>query len=191
MLRLIFLNRFFFPDHSATSQILSDLAFHLADSGAEVHVITSRQLYDDPHAALAAEERVAGVYIHRVATTRFGRTGLAGRSLDYLSYSASMYRSTLALLGRDDFLIAKTDPPLTSIFALTLAGIRHAHLINWLQDIYPETALALGVPGVTSSVGTPLSRLRDISLRNAAANVVVGNGMARTVMLRGVRRERV
>jgi hypothetical protein len=30
MPRLIFVNRFFHPDHSATSQILSDLAFYLA-----------------------------------------------------------------------------------------------------------------------------------------------------------------
>ena len=30
MPRLIFVNRFFHPDHSATSQILCDLAFHLA-----------------------------------------------------------------------------------------------------------------------------------------------------------------
>jgi hypothetical protein len=54
MNRLIFLNRFFFPDHSATSQILSDLTFHLAASGREVHVITGLQLYDDPQAALPA-----------------------------------------------------------------------------------------------------------------------------------------
>jgi len=31
MPRLIFVNRFFDPDHSATSQIPSDLAFHLAE----------------------------------------------------------------------------------------------------------------------------------------------------------------
>src|ERR1700735_2470059 len=30
MQRLIFVNRFFYPDHSATSQMLSDLAFYLA-----------------------------------------------------------------------------------------------------------------------------------------------------------------
>ena len=40
MARLIFVNRFFCPDHSATSQILSDLAFDLADAGREVHVVT-------------------------------------------------------------------------------------------------------------------------------------------------------
>ena len=43
MKRIIFLNRFFHPDHSATSQILSDLAFHLVGCGYEVCVVTSRQ----------------------------------------------------------------------------------------------------------------------------------------------------
>jgi colanic acid biosynthesis glycosyl transferase WcaI len=33
MPRLIFVNRFFHPDHSATSQILGDLAFHVAEAG--------------------------------------------------------------------------------------------------------------------------------------------------------------
>lgn len=48
MNRLIVLNRFFYPDHSATSQILTDLRLHFAASGVDVHVITSQQLYDDP-----------------------------------------------------------------------------------------------------------------------------------------------
>ena len=33
LLKIIFLNRFFYPDHSATSQMLSDLAFALAGRG--------------------------------------------------------------------------------------------------------------------------------------------------------------
>jgi hypothetical protein len=66
MKRLIFLNRFFSPDHSATSQILSDLAFHLAGLGAEVHVITSQQLYDAPRVSLAKREKVQNVHVHRV-----------------------------------------------------------------------------------------------------------------------------
>jgi len=89
MARVIFINRYFFPDHSATSQILSDLAFHLATTGHEVHVIASRQLYDDPNAALPVAATVRNVSVHRVASTRFGRVALAGRALDY----ASFYRS--------------------------------------------------------------------------------------------------
>jgi hypothetical protein len=47
MPRLIFVTRFFAPDHSATSPILSDLAYYLASAGRDVHVVTSSQLYDD------------------------------------------------------------------------------------------------------------------------------------------------
>jgi hypothetical protein len=42
---VIFLNRYFHPDHSATSQMLSDLAFALAARGLRISVITSRQRY--------------------------------------------------------------------------------------------------------------------------------------------------
>ncbi|MFZ2076079.1 MAG: hypothetical protein WAV38_05385 [Xanthobacteraceae bacterium] len=86
MQRLIFVNRYFFPDHSATSQILSDLTFHLAGAGYEVHVITSRQSYDDPQAALPARETVNNVQVHRLTSTQFGRGSLLGRASDYLSF---------------------------------------------------------------------------------------------------------
>src|SRR5204863_141914 len=52
MRRVVFVNRYFHPDHSATSQMASDLAFHLASRGWEVEAITSRQRYDDPRANL-------------------------------------------------------------------------------------------------------------------------------------------
>lgn len=70
MPRLIFVNRFFFPDQSATSQILSDLAFYLASGGRDVHVVASRQNYDNPEAALPSEAIVNNVHVHRVASTR-------------------------------------------------------------------------------------------------------------------------
>ena len=44
--RIIFLNRYFYPDHSATSEMLSDLAFALSRRGFDITVITSRLRYD-------------------------------------------------------------------------------------------------------------------------------------------------
>jgi colanic acid biosynthesis glycosyl transferase WcaI len=191
MKRLIFLNRFFYPDHSATSQILSDLSFHLAASGADVHVITSRQLYDSPRALLPKRDIVNGVHVHRVATTGFGRSGLWGRAIDYASYYGSMWRCARSLVDRGDVLIAKTDPPLTSIVAMRVAIRRNARLVNWLQDIYPEAAAELGVPLMRGAVGQSLRHVRDLSLQRAAANVVVGHHMAERVRSRGVSRDRV
>ena len=69
--RVIFINRFFFPDHSATSQMLSDLAFSLAERGHSITVITSQQRYDDATARLCSRERVNGVEVVRIWTSRF------------------------------------------------------------------------------------------------------------------------
>ena len=80
---LIFVNRYFYPDHSATSQVLTDIAFGLAAKGYRVRVVTSRQRYSDRSAQLPSRERVRGVEVHRVWTTRFGRSGLPGRAVDY------------------------------------------------------------------------------------------------------------
>ena len=59
-MKLLFVNRFFFPDHSATSQILSDLAFELAGRGHQVEVITSFLSYDGSR-KLKRRETVRGV----------------------------------------------------------------------------------------------------------------------------------
>jgi colanic acid biosynthesis glycosyl transferase WcaI len=191
MRRLIFINRFFAPDHSATSQILSDLAFDLAGAGREVHLVTSRQIYDDPKATLPERETINGVDVHRVSSTGFGRTALLGRSIDYVSFYRSVRRCLTDLVRPGDIVIAKTDPPLMSVVARPVVHRNGARLVNWLQDIYPETAVELGVPFMRGPVAASLVALRNATLREAAATVVVGDLMARKVKTLGAPAERI
>src|SRR3984893_2402562 len=191
MRRLIFINRFFAPDHSATSQILPDLAFGLAGAGREVHLVTSRQIYDDPKAALPERETINGVDVHRVASTGFGRAALTGRSIDYVSFYRSARRCPDDLVRPGDIVIAKTDPPLIAVVARPVARRNGAQLVNWLQDIYPETAVELGVPFMRGPVAASLAALRNATLREAAATVVVGDLMGRKVKTLGAPAERI
>ncbi len=110
--RIWFVNRFFWPDHSATSQILSDLAFHLAGAGHHVGVIASSGLYDDPEATLPERETRNGVSIHRVVRPHFGRAKLGGRAVDYLSMHRGFAAALWRLAARGDIVVVKTDPPL-------------------------------------------------------------------------------
>jgi colanic acid biosynthesis glycosyl transferase WcaI len=111
MKRVFLIICFFVPDHSANSQLLGDLAFHLASAGREVHVITSRQLYEDPRARLPHAETISGVHVHRLSSSQFGRSRLIGRSIDCLSFYLTLLRSVFKLLNPGDILITTTDPP--------------------------------------------------------------------------------
>lgn len=189
--RVVFINRYFYPDHSATSQMLSDLAFFLAESGREVCVVASRQRYDCPDASLASREMIRGVEVHRVRTTRFGRANLLGRALDYLTFYLSAAWVAFRIVRHHDVVVAETDPPLISLAALIVAKLRRAYLVNWLQDLFPEVAGALGMWLGRGRIGAMLAAARDCSLHAARFNVVLGERMADRVKQLGVSEERI
>jgi colanic acid biosynthesis glycosyl transferase WcaI len=184
--RVWFVNRYFYPDESATGQLLSDLAFGLAQSGYEVHILCSRQLYGAADARLAAHETIRGVVVHRLWTTRFGRHRLLGRAVDYGSFYVSCAVALMRRLHSADIVVAKTDPPLISVVVAAAARIKGAVLINWLQDVFPEVATQLGANPLPAGFDRLLRRLRDASLRAAAVNVVLGSRMRDYLIARRV-----
>jgi colanic acid biosynthesis glycosyl transferase WcaI len=171
-MKILFFNRFFFPDTSATSQIVSDLAFHLAGAGHDVHVITSRVSGDD-----ASLEKVRGVSIHRVATAVTGPHGLFRRGAAYLQYYLGARRAARRLIEPGDVVILKTDPPLLSAAVGPLAKRHGAKVVLWLQDVFPEVAHEYGVPGMGGPIGAALRHIRDRSLAIADRVVVIGERM--------------
>jgi glycosyltransferase involved in cell wall biosynthesis len=190
MRKIVFVNRFFFPDHSATSQLLADLAASLTKSNFTVEVVTSRQIYDNPASGLPSAETVDGVRVTRVWTSQFGRTHLIGRALDYVTFYITATWTLLWGLRADNILVAKTDPPLISVPAAIVARLRGARLINWLQDLFPEVAIALGVRGI-APLKLPLKALRNFSLRTAHMNVVLGERMAQALEHEGIPRSKI
>lgn len=188
--RIIFCNRFFFPDHSATAQMLSHLAFHLAEVGHRVVVVTSSGLYDDSSSKLPISETINGVEIHRVYGSRFGRASLIGRAVDYVFMYFAFAQAVLRLADANDIVIAKTDPPLLSAALFPAARWKRAKVANWLQDLYPEVAIEFGMN--TISFFSPiLKALRDMSLRGADVNIVIGDGMQKRLRDIGVAADRI
>ena len=184
--RVFFVNRYFHPDESATSQLLSDLAFGLAKSDIDVHVVCSRQLYGAPKANLPASDEIRGVVVHRLWTTRFGRRNLLGRAVDYASFYVTCALALIRRLKRGDIVVAKTDPPLISLVVAVAARWKGAILVNWLQDVFPEVASAIGASPLPAVLDRGLRSWRDSSLRSAAVNVVIGRRMHDYLRGRGI-----
>ncbi len=189
--RVFLVNRYFFPDESATAQIAGDLAFHLAQRGMRITAVASQSRYNDPAFLLPPHERVANVVIDRLATTQFGRAKLAGRALDYVSFYVSAFVYLLRNLQSDDIVICKTDPPMLSVVAGVAARMRGAKLVNWLQDVYPEIALRLGVARLPAIVVSALRAVRNRSLKVAAANIAIGQRMKTYLLSQGAPSDRI
>jgi hypothetical protein len=184
-MRVLFVNRYYYPDQSATSQMLTDLTKDLHQTGMDITVITGRQLIDKPQAALAVHEWLDGIDVYRAWSTHFGREKLVGRGIDYLSFYFGAGWLLLSLCRSGDVVVAKTDPPLISVVAGLVARMRGALLVNWLHDLFPEIAERLEMPFVRGYLARALCGLRNHSLRRARCNVVIGARMAEQVTALG------
>jgi colanic acid biosynthesis glycosyl transferase WcaI len=78
-----------------------------------------------------------------------------------------------------------------SVIAALVVRIRGGRLINWLQDLFPELAIAAGLGWSKGVVGRTLAKIRDWSLRCAAQNVAIGDRMREALLARGIAAKQV
>ncbi|MBZ0087669.1 MAG: glycosyltransferase family 4 protein [Thermomonas sp.] len=189
-MRIIFCNRYVPPDLSATSQLLSDLAAHLAAQGVQVILLGSRQRYDDASADLPVSEVIDGYTVHRVGSSSRGRDALAGRALAYLDYLRDVKRALAQLLQPGDLVVAMTDPPLLGAAIDGVVARKGARCVQWLQDLFPEVAEGVFGRGLRLPAA-PLHWQRNRSLRRSERVVVISQDMAARIAALGVPRERI
>ena len=187
-MRILFLNQFFHPDHSATAQIATDLAEDLVARGFKVSALAARGSYLGG-GELAAFEEHRGIRIHRVRATSLGKKTLLHRACDYASFYA-VAAAELVRLPRQDVIVAMTTPPLIAAAALAARPFRGARLVYWVQDLYPEVAVAMGALGACSPVTLAMSATSRQVLRRADRVVVLGEAMRERVVVAGALRER-
>lgn len=177
--RVIFVNRVYWPSTAATAQLLADLAGGLAARGWPVQVI----------AAGTGPDQHNGVTIHRTGGDE-AHTGLFSQARNYVRFRRGARRQLAALIRTDDLVVLMTDPPMLGAACARLAAARGAHVLHWIQDIYPEIIPAhLGALAALPLL--PLRWQRDRAWRAARCCVTLGTDMAATVAGRGVPSDRV
>lgn len=181
MPRVIFVNRFYWPEEPATSQLLTDLAQSVADAGFMVCVITSCK------AQSPCLETHRGVDILRVGPVRHDGRALVFRVFDFVSFiSAALWR-LLRLVRGGDTVVIMTDPPMLGALSAPLLEWRDVRLIHWIQDIYPDVAIS-----VTGQRWMKfLKPWRDYAWRQAECCVTLGKDMASVLKGAAVADERI
>lgn len=149
-MRILIVSQYFWPE----SFIINDVARTLALEGHEVTVATGKPNYPDGRIAPGysrkgtVRELYAGsIEVLRVPLRPRGNAGVAGLSLNYLSFVLSgLLHFPRMLRGRSfDVVLFYGVSPLTSaIPAAFMAWRKKAHLAYWVQDIWPDSLAVTG-----------------------------------------------
>lgn len=187
-LRVLVLNRSYWPDVEATGQLLTELCEELARD-CEVTVIAGQPNHSFEVGPLPARETRNGVRIVRVRNRRYSKSSLWSRGAGLASY---LVLSAWAALRqpRPDVVVAESDPPVLGLLGALLRRWHRCKFVNYLQDLHPEVGLALGKlrPGPLAAL---LRATTGVGLRSADRVVVLGRDMRRRVAARGVADERI
>lgn len=190
-MKIVFANRYFSPDQSATSRMVSGLAFALRRRGFDVTAIASCTMHDNPATELAAQEMIGGVSVSRLWATRFGRSNILGRAIDYLTFHISAFFWCLANLEKGDIFVVCTDPPLLSVTTALPVRWCGARMVNWVMDLFPEVAMELGMLSEKGIAGRMSRAARNWSMRNSELIVCPTSTMASYLVKHGLNDDQV
>ena len=182
-----FVNRSYWPDTEATGQLLTELCEELAGRYRVTALcgLPNKTFEAD---ALAETER-HGVSIRRVGHTRYAKRHRLGRILNWLTFGGKALWSGL-WMKRPDVLVVETDPPFLCVVGRLLAWRHRCKLTIYLQDIYPDIAVALkALP--EGMFAAALRKLFRATYRSADRVVVLSADMRKFLVTQGFSEERI
>ncbi|MCH2203655.1 MAG: glycosyltransferase family 4 protein [Fuerstiella sp.] len=139
--RLLFLNRSYWPDTEATGQLLTALCEGLTEQ-FDVHVLAGQPNVTSTHADWESIDERNGVTIHRVKHTTFSKRNILQKGINFLSFVRACQKQ-IQLLPQPDVVVFETDPFLLPFVADRFRRDTGCSMVGYLQDIYPDVAVAL------------------------------------------------
>ena len=184
-MKILLVNQTFYPDVASTAQHLADLALGLVERGHKVTVVASRRAYDQPRTQFPKQETWRGIHICRVASTGFGKGAKWRRAADFASFS-TLCALRLAMLPRQDVVVALTSPPLVSFLGAWMAKWRGSRFFYWVMDFNPDEAIAAGWLRKGSVAARLLEGMSQFSLRRATKIIALDRFMRDRIAAKGI-----
>ena len=186
--RVLFLNRSYWPDTEATGQLLTALCEGLADQ-FDVHVLAGQPNVSSTESNWQKTDERNGVTIHRVKHTTLSKRNMVLKGINFLSFVAAC-RRRIRQLPRPDMVVFETDPFLLPFVADGFRGHSNCRMVGYLQDIYPDVAVALGKVSNNRAVRKLRSRLFEI-YRRCSRMVVLSKDMKQLLLDGDVPEEKI
>lgn len=172
--KIAFLNRCYWPDTEATGQLLEQLATHLSGR-FDVTVVAGQPNVNQMQQEFSRKgvQIRNGVRIERLNHTKFHKRSISGRLINLASFTLKA-RAWGRRAPDYDVIISETDPFFLPLVAAPMAKRMGAKYVAYLQDVYPDIGIALGIKG--ESMATRELRRRLCAAYASADRIVVLDG---------------
>lgn len=165
------LTQYYPPETGAPQARLSELAKRFVERGHEVHVLTAMPSYPQGrihagYGGLYRSERLDGVTVRRTWVYPTKSVGFVRRMANYGSFLSSALVGGVSVLPRLDYLLTESPPLFLGVTGYLLARLKRARWIFNVSDLWPETAVRLGVVGEGRSLRAA-KELEAFCYRNA------------------------
>jgi glycosyltransferase involved in cell wall biosynthesis len=184
-MRLAILTQYYPPEIGAPQTRLSELASYLSTTGHDVTVLTAMPNYPTGkiyagYGGIIRKERLGGIRVIRTCVYPTQSANLVSRMLNYLSFvvSASFFGSFA--LNCPDFLLVESPPLFLGIAGLWLRWCKGSKLIFNVSDLWPDSAVELGIvakDGLATRMAYWLEKIcyRTAWLITGQSKSIVGN----------------
>jgi glycosyltransferase involved in cell wall biosynthesis len=194
-MRILFLTYHFpTPEESgagrpwSTASLLRDLGHEPVVVTAGTHYLTGEDIRRD-RTGLTSEENIGGFSVIKTYAPRDYRRSTARRLLNYLAFAAGAMLAGLRQRDIDAVLVAM-DPIFITPVAYLLSLLKRAPLILDERDVYPDTAVALGMLKSPVIIGI-LDRWHRFMCGKSPAILAATPGIKRILLGKGVEGEKV
>lgn len=149
-MKLTILTQYYPPEIGAPQRRLSELAERMVKAGHEVTVLTAMPNYPrgrvyEGYGGLVRRERLDGVQVIRTAIYPSQTASFVHRLTNYFSFVLSSAIIGTFLLRKSDYLLVESPPLFLGLSGIWLSFIARAKLIFNVSDLWPESAVQLGL----------------------------------------------
>lgn len=178
MKNFLIITQVFSPDPAAVGQYFDEAAQAIADTGAQVTVLTANRGYDNPKEKFAAKEARNGIQIRRLPLSSFGKASIPLRIFAQLSFLIQCILRGLFTPNLTDLLVS-TSPPMAAITAVVIGFFRPKLKVHyWVMDINPDQSIILGAFGPRHPLVLALDWLNRRILKRADSVMALDRFMA-------------
>jgi glycosyltransferase involved in cell wall biosynthesis len=161
-----FISQYFYPSHTSTAQLLTDLSLNLSTSGHTILVLTSTP----------SNSALPPVNITRTYSRFHQGHSISSKALASLAFLLSGLGYVLRLPKSTSLLIA-SNPPYAGLLGLAFKYLKGGQYTFLFQDIFPESAALSGVLKSNGLLYHFFQRLMSFICHQAKCTIVLTPAM--------------